>query len=83
LRVIRNMQTFLVAMENVTLYRLCEEWCQYGVQSESAKQRYILMQRAATAAVNDPRAESDSAERFQHETKLLSNAAVGALASLC
>ncbi|KAG1732965.1 cell morphogenesis N-terminal-domain-containing protein [Suillus lakei] len=30
-----------------TLYRLCEEWCQYGVQSESAKQRHILMQRAA------------------------------------
>ncbi|KAG1841892.1 cell morphogenesis N-terminal-domain-containing protein [Suillus tomentosus] len=122
LRFIRNMQTFLVAIENrdnyalqrlrryfcglierffdslanlanseqfvssytyATLYRLCEEWCQYGVQSESAKQRYILMQRAAAAAVNDPQAESDSAERFQHETKLLSNAAVCALASLC
>ncbi|KAG1900824.1 uncharacterized protein F5891DRAFT_1225459 [Suillus fuscotomentosus] len=38
-----------------------EEWCQ-GIQSESAKQRYILMQRAVAA--NDPQAESDSAERL-------------------
>ncbi|KAG0700602.1 cell morphogenesis N-terminal-domain-containing protein [Suillus ampliporus] len=78
-----DSERFISPHMHVTLYRLCEEWCQYGVQSESAKQRYILMQRAAAAAVHDPQAESDSAERFQHETKLLSNAAVGALAALC
>ncbi|KAF9235809.1 cell morphogenesis N-terminal-domain-containing protein [Melanogaster broomeanus] len=65
------------------LYRMCEEWCQYGTQSESAKTRFILMQRAAVAAGSDPQAESDASERFQHETKLLSLAAIGALASLC
>lgn len=78
-----DSERFVSPYTYATLYKLCEEWCQYGAQSESAKQRHILMQRAAAAAVNDPQAESDSAERFQHETKLLSNAAVGALAALC
>ncbi|KAH7882439.1 cell morphogenesis N-terminal-domain-containing protein [Phlebopus sp. FC_14] len=73
---------FTFANIQLILYRLCEEWCQYGVQTEATKQRFILMQRAA-AAINDPHAESDAGERFQHETKLLSNATVGALASLC
>ncbi|KIJ63137.1 hypothetical protein HYDPIDRAFT_113710 [Hydnomerulius pinastri MD-312] len=68
---------------HLVLYRLCEEWCQFGTQTESAKTRFILMQRAAAAAINDPQAESDAGERFQHETKLLSNATIGALASLC
>jgi hypothetical protein len=78
-----DSERFVSPHTYIALYRLCEEWCQYGVQSTSTDQRYILMQRAAAAAVNDPQAESDSAERFQHETKLLSNAAVGALAALC
>ena len=68
---------------SLSLYRLCEEWCQYGPQNESAKTRLILMQRAAAAAIKDPEAESDAGERFQHETKLLSHASVGALSSLC
>ncbi|EIW77202.1 hypothetical protein CONPUDRAFT_129444 [Coniophora puteana RWD-64-598 SS2] len=74
---------FIPANMHLTLYRLCEEWCQYGNQAENVKQRFIRMQRASIAAANDPQAESDSAERFQHETKLLSNASVGALAALC
>ena len=68
---------------HLSLYRMCEEWCQYGPQNESAKTRLILMQRAAAAAIKDPDAESDAGERFQHETKLLSHASVGALSSLC
>lgn len=68
---------------HLSLYRLCEEWCQYGPQNESAKTRFILMQRAAAAATKDPEAESDAGERFQHETKLLSHASAGALSSLC
>lgn len=68
---------------HLSLYHTCEEWCQYGPQNESAKTRFILMQRAAAAAIKDPEAESDAGERFQHETKLLSHASVGALSSLC
>ena len=68
---------------HLSLYRMCEEWCQYGPQNESAKTRFILMQRAAAAAIKDPDAESDAGERFQHETKLLSHASFGALCSLC
>lgn len=66
---------------HLSLYRMCEEWCQYGPQNESAKTRFILMQRAAS--IKDPEAESDAGERLQHETKLLSHASVGALSSLC
>lgn len=68
---------------HLSLYRMCEEWCQYGSQNESAKTRFILMQRAAAGAIKDPEAESDAGERFQHETKLLSHASVGAMSSLC
>ncbi|KAG9311702.1 cell morphogenesis N-terminal-domain-containing protein [Chiua virens] len=68
---------------HLSLYRMCEEWCQIGTQNESAKTRFILMQRAAAAAIKDPEAESDAGERFQHETKLLSHASIGAMSSLC
>ncbi|EGO03567.1 hypothetical protein SERLA73DRAFT_69422 [Serpula lacrymans var. lacrymans S7.3] len=78
-----DSERFIPPNMHLTLYRLCEEWCQYGHQSDAAKHRFIIMQRASAAAANDPQAESDAAERFQHETKLLSSAAVGALASLC
>jgi len=63
---------------------MCEEWCQIGSQSETVKHRLILMQRTAAAATSDPQAApNNSIEFFRHETKLLSNAAVGALAALC
>ncbi|KAH0834852.1 hypothetical protein J3R83DRAFT_10475 [Lanmaoa asiatica] len=52
---------------HLSLYRTCEEWCQYGPQNESAKTRR----------------SQDAGERFQHETKMLSHASVGALSSLC
>ncbi|KAH0834843.1 cell morphogenesis N-terminal-domain-containing protein [Lanmaoa asiatica] len=67
---------------HLSLYRTCEEWCQYGPQNESAKTRFILTQRAAAAAIKDPEAESDAGERFQHEIKLLSHASFGALSSI-
>lgn len=64
-----------------TLYRLCEEWCQFGHQSDGVKQRLLVMERAATSA--SPQSEvSEAIERFQSETRLLSYASVGALASL-
>ncbi|KAI6037641.1 cell morphogenesis N-terminal-domain-containing protein [Pisolithus marmoratus] len=76
-----NSDRFAPPNIHITLYRLVEEWCQYGPQSESVKQRFILMQRAAVAANNDP--QTEAADRFQNETKLLSNATIGALAALC
>ncbi|KAG6873883.1 hypothetical protein C0995_009662 [Termitomyces sp. Mi166 len=82
LAALKDSDRFIPSNMHLTLYRLCEEWCQLGPQAESIKQRQVLMQRAAAASV--PQVESQAAlERFKNDTALLSHAAVGALASLC
>ncbi|KII91186.1 hypothetical protein PLICRDRAFT_135155 [Plicaturopsis crispa FD-325 SS-3] len=78
---LKDSDRFIPSHMHLSLYRLCEEWCEYGSQPEQVKQRLILMQRASASSGNTQ--EPDSVQRFQHETKLLSNAAVGALAALC
>ncbi|KAF5383133.1 hypothetical protein D9615_005030 [Tricholomella constricta] len=82
LATLKDSDRFIPSNMHLTLYRLCEEWCQLGPQAEGIKQRLILMQRAAASSV--PQTESTAAmERFRNETTMLSQAAVGALASLC
>ncbi|KAG5645502.1 hypothetical protein DXG03_005912 [Asterophora parasitica] len=82
LAALKDSDRFIPSKMHMTLYRLCEEWCQLGPQAEGIKQRLILMQRAAGASV--PQTESNTAvERLRTETTMLSQAAVGALASLC
>jgi Cell morphogenesis N-terminal len=82
LATLKDSDRFIPSNMHLTLYRLCEEWCQYGPQSEVVKQRFNLMQRAAASSV--PRSESPEAvERFRVETQRLSQASVGALAALC
>jgi hypothetical protein len=82
LAALKDSGRFIPSNMHLSLYRLCEEWCQFGPQTAASKQRLILMQRACSAPTN-PQVPPDSAERFQRETALLSEAAVGALASLC
>ncbi|KAI9459195.1 cell morphogenesis N-terminal-domain-containing protein [Lactarius psammicola] len=72
LSTLSDTDRFIPAKTHLSLYRLCEEWCQLGHQSEIVKQRLIYMQRSATEAVSSPK-----------ETKLLSKAAIAAMASLC
>lgn len=74
---------FIPAKTHLSLYRLCEEWCQIGHQSETVKQRLIYMQRSATQAVSTPSERGEAVVLFQKETKLLSRAATAAMASLC
>lgn len=74
---------FIPAKTHLSLYRLCEEWCQLGHQSEIVKQRLIYMQRSATEAVSSPSERGEAVILFQRETKLLSKAATAAMASLC
>ncbi|KAG6879009.1 hypothetical protein C0992_005899 [Termitomyces sp. T32_za158] len=82
LAALKDSDRFIPSNMHLTLYRLCEEWCQLGPQAESIKQRQVLMQRAAAASV--PQVESQAAlELFKNDTTLLSHAAVCALASLC
>ncbi|KAG6831058.1 hypothetical protein H0H92_012981 [Tricholoma furcatifolium] len=82
LAALKDSDRFIPFNMHLTLYRLCEEWCQFGPQAENLKQRQILMQRAAAASVPQPDSTS-SLERFKTETTMLSQAAAGALASLC
>lgn len=80
---LNDTDRFIPAKTHLSLYRLCEEWCQIGHQSEVVKQRLIYMQRSATQAVSTPSERADAVVLFQKETKLLSRAATAAMASLC
>ncbi|KAG5637178.1 hypothetical protein H0H81_005477 [Sphagnurus paluster] len=82
LATLKDSDRFIPSNMHLTLYRLCEEWCQLGPQTDSIKQRLILMQRAAASSVTQSES-SIAVERFKNETTMLSQAAVGALASLC
>ena len=75
-------ERFIPGNMHLALYRLCEEWCSLGPQSDASKQRLIAMQRAVVTEASQSEA-STALDGFKRETQLLSHAAVGALASLC
>lgn len=82
LSTLEGSDRFIPSQMHLTLYRLCEEWCQFGTQPEHVKQRLVMMQKAASSGL--PQSEAnETVERFQNETLLLSYASIGALASLC
>lgn len=80
---LQSSDRFIPAHMHLTLYRLCEEWCQCGNQSDRVKQRLVAMQTAATVGFPEPQQKAGAVERFQTETKQLSHAAAGAMASVC
>jgi hypothetical protein len=75
---LEGVDRFIPQQMHLALYRMCEEWCQLGPQADYVNQRMVVMQRAARSS-DGP----DAADKFLHETKLLTNAAVGALCALC
>ncbi|KAI0053212.1 hypothetical protein FA95DRAFT_1674602 [Auriscalpium vulgare] len=83
LTTLADTDRFIPPNMHISLFRLCEEWCQVGRQSETVKQRLVFMQVAATNAVGSPSERGEAVALFQKETKLLSKAAIGAMASLC
>ncbi|KAJ6597060.1 cell morphogenesis N-terminal-domain-containing protein [Mycena vulgaris] len=83
LATLTDSDRFIPPNMHLSLYRLCEEWCQFGPQAEGVKQRLILMQRAAASSSTSEADVNQSVKRFQNETLLLSYASVGALSSLC
>ncbi|EKM56941.1 uncharacterized protein PHACADRAFT_172641 [Phanerochaete carnosa HHB-10118-sp] len=82
LAVLADTDRFVPSGMYPSLYRLCEEWCQLGKQSDDVKQRLIFMQTAASRSITNPAEQADWIQKFQIETKSLSNAAAGAMASL-
>ncbi|OCH93344.1 hypothetical protein OBBRIDRAFT_885610 [Obba rivulosa] len=83
LATLKDSDRFIPPNIHLALYNLCEEWCQLGKQSESVKRRLVEMQTAAARAYSDPTDQAELIQRFQTETRALSNAAVGAMAALC
>ena len=77
---LQSSDRFIPANTHLTLYRLCEEWCQCGSQSERVKHRLIEMQTAATVGFPDPQLKAGAITQFQTETRLLSHAAAAAMA---
>lgn len=82
LALLKDSDRFFTPNMHLALYRLCEEWCQLGPQSEAIKRRLAIMQRKA-ASSELPAEGSDPLEYFRNETLTLSHASIGALASLC
>jgi hypothetical protein len=83
LSTLNESDRFIPQDMHLSLYRLCEEWCQLGPQSDTVKQRLSSMQKAAAALAHETNADSDTLERFVQETNELSHAAMGAMASVC
>jgi hypothetical protein len=82
LTTLANSDRFVPPHMQLSLYRLCEEWCQFGRQAEAVTQRLVTMQRAAMNTVASPQERGEAVTVFQKESKLLSKAAVGAMAAL-
>ncbi|KAF9255503.1 hypothetical protein L218DRAFT_912242 [Marasmius fiardii PR-910] len=78
---LKDSDRFIPSNMHLALYRLCEEWCQFGPQTEAVKQRLAHMQKMAAAEA--PGGRDAAVEKFQEETLLLSYAAVGAMSILC
>ncbi|KDQ60331.1 hypothetical protein JAAARDRAFT_191723 [Jaapia argillacea MUCL 33604] len=79
---LKDSDRFIPPNMHLSLYRLCEEWCQCGAQSKPVQDRLIFMQSSA-GDVTDPHKKGEGIERFMNETKKLSKSAVGAMAALC
>ena len=83
LATLKDSDRFIPPHMHLSLYRLCEEWCQVGHQSDAVKRRFNLMQKAVSESAESQDDAAELQERFRHEAMLLSHAAIGALASLC
>lgn len=79
LATLKDSDRFIPPGMHLALYRMCEEWCQLGKQSDVVKKRLFYMQ---STAAHSPSGQAEAIQRFQTETKTLSNVAVGAMASL-
>ena len=78
---VKDSERFIPPHMHLTLYRLCEDWCDVGSMTTSAKELKERMTKAVeTTDGGDSR---NNLQRFRHESSLLSHAAVGALTSLC
>jgi len=81
LATLKDSDRFIPSSMHLTLYRLCEDWCHVGPQSESSKKRQDVMQKAVENG--DTGSSRENLQRFRYETSVLSHASVGAVTALC
>ncbi|KAH9854750.1 cell morphogenesis N-terminal-domain-containing protein [Lenzites betulinus] len=83
LATLKDSDRFIPHNLHLSLYTMCEEWCQLGKQSEDVKMRLVYMQTMAAKSYSDPASQAEIIQVFQTETRALSHAAIGAMAALC
>ncbi|KAH9933118.1 cell morphogenesis N-terminal-domain-containing protein [Epithele typhae] len=83
LATLKDSDRFIPSNLYLTLYTMCEEWCQLGKQSDDVKKRLVYMQTMAAKSFTDAGGQAEAIQIFQTETRGLSNAAIGAMAAVC
>ena len=83
LATLKDSDRFIPSNIYLTLYTMCEEWCQLGKQSDEVKKRLVLMQTNAAKSFTDAPSQAEAIQIFQTVTRGLSNAAIGAMAAVC
>ena len=83
LATLKDSDRFIPPNLYLALYTMCEEWCQLGKQSDEVKKRLVLMQTVAAKSFTTAADQAEVIQKFQTETRLLSHAAIGAMAAVC
>ena len=83
LATLKDSDRFIPHNLYLALYTMCEEWCQLGKQSEEVKKRLVSMQTMAAKSFISISDQAGVIQKFQTETRLLSHAAIGAMAAVC
>ncbi|EJF63380.1 hypothetical protein DICSQDRAFT_82970 [Dichomitus squalens LYAD-421 SS1] len=83
LATLKDSDRFIPPNLYLALYTMCEEWCQLGKQSDDVKKRLVYMQTMAAKSYTTAADQADVIQKFQTETRLLSHAAIGAMAAVC
>lgn len=83
LATLKDSDRFIPHNLYLALYTMCEEWCQLGKQSDEVKKRLVHMQTMAAKSFTSLSDQAGVIQKFQTETRLLSHAAISAIAAVC
>ncbi|KAG1242447.1 hypothetical protein G6F68_016185 [Rhizopus microsporus] len=67
----------------LSLYKMFEEWCGYGVAAKAAQQREATMIRDVLEQCKEPKERASMTQFMEEEGKLLQSASLHAMAMLC
>ncbi|KAI8331444.1 cell morphogenesis C-terminal-domain-containing protein [Choanephora cucurbitarum] len=67
----------------LSLYKMFEEWCGYGVAAKTAQQREVMMVRDVLEQCKDPKERATMTQSMEEDRKALESASLSAMATLC